>query len=355
MKFYETTMDEYITTLEKDNLHEELVPLINGGFPEKIKDFENLIVYGPTGAGKYSQVLRIIKRYSACDLKHEKKIKIQSEKKSYVLRISDIHYEVDMSFLGCNSKNVWNDIFSQIVDIISVKQEKIGIILCKNFHMIHSELLEIFYSYIQQYTGSKIKIKFIILTEQISFIPNNILRSCAVIPVKKPTKSRFIEFVQKNVSKPREHADFQKRVHSAKWNISQKTGEIINKIDTDTLINIKEIQSFSLLEGESAIPTDIFNIVCDKIISEIETIKTISFIKLRDSLYDIFIYNLDLIECIWYILSYFIRSGRLSSEDNSYLLHKTYSFLKYYNNNYRPIYHLENIILSMISRIHNYG
>ena len=57
-----------------------------------------------------------------------------------------------MSHLGCNSKILWNEIFMQIVDIISVKSEKIGVVICKNFHMIHGELLEIFYSYIQQYS-----------------------------------------------------------------------------------------------------------------------------------------------------------------------------------------------------------
>jgi adenylate kinase family enzyme len=355
MKFYETTMDEYITSSERYNLHPELHELFIECFPEKLNDFENIIVYGPTGSGKYTQVLKILKKYSPSHLKHEKKIQVQSEKKSYILKISDIHYEVDMSFLGCNSKNVWNDIFCQIVDIISVKQEKMGIILCKNFHMIHSELLEIFYSYIQQYTGSKIKIKFIILTEQISFIPNNIIRCCVTIPIKKPSSERFKELIKINIENPREHSEFQKRINSYKWNITDKTSKIMETIDTNTLINIKEIQSFSLLQDSTDIPNDIFNIVCDKIITEIEPIKNICLIKLRDSLYDIFIYNLDLIECIWYILSYFIRSGKLSMEDISVILHKTYSFLKYYNNNYRPIYHLENIILSIISCLHKYG
>ena len=68
-----------------------------------------------------------------------------------------------MSLLGCNSKTLWHEIFFQLVDIISVKQNKIGIIVCKNFHTINSELLEIFYSYMQQYNmkNSNILIKFI--------------------------------------------------------------------------------------------------------------------------------------------------------------------------------------------------
>ena len=170
MKFYEATAEEYLAAMDKYNLHPELQSLYENMFPSSLNTFENLIVYGPVGSGKYSQVLKILQKYSPSELKHEKKITVQSEKNAYTFRISDIHYEIDLAFLGCNSKNLWHDIFCQIVDIISVKQEKIGIILCKNFHMIHSELLEIFYSYIQPFTTShmNIKIKFIIFIDHVT-------------------------------------------------------------------------------------------------------------------------------------------------------------------------------------------
>jgi hypothetical protein len=34
------------------------------------------------------------------------------------------------------------------------------------------------------------------------------------------------------------------------------------------------------------------------------------------------------------------------------ILAKIHTFLKYYNNNYRPIYHLESIFFYMITQIH---
>ena len=97
-----------------------------------------------------------------------------------------------MSLLGCNSKIIWHEIFNQIVDIISVKQEKIGFILCKNFHLIHSELLDIFYSYIQHFNHSQanVFIKFIIISEHISFIPNKIQNICQVLQIGSPTKEK---------------------------------------------------------------------------------------------------------------------------------------------------------------------
>ena len=105
----------------------------------------------------------------SCFLKYEKKISVNFNKQSYFFKISDIHYEVDMSLLGCNSKIIWHEIYCQIIDIITIKTEKIGYIVCKNFHAIHNELLEIFYSYMQKhcygYDGKsrEIQVYFIIL------------------------------------------------------------------------------------------------------------------------------------------------------------------------------------------------
>jgi hypothetical protein len=358
MKFYETTADEYISSIEKYNLHDELIPLYNH-FPKSIKQFENMIVYGPVGSGKYSQVLYFLKKYRPSELKYEKKMTVQSEKNAYTFHISDIHYEIDMSFLGCNSKNLWHDIFFQIVDIISVKQEKIGIILCKNFHMIHSELLEIFYSYIQQFNTShmNIEVKFILLSEHISFIPSNILNSCLVVNISKPVKQKILQMVENHRKKPdlNPEKSFLKRITNQCSRMTEKNREIVDEIDTNTLMNIKEIQSFSLLDTTEEIPKDIFNIICDQIIKEIECSENIHFTNFRDSLYDILIYNLDIAECVWYILTHFIMNDQLNQKDISDIMQKTFTFLKYYNNNYRPIYHLESIMFYLITKIKKYG
>ena len=82
-----------------------------------------------------------------------------------------------------------------------------------------------------------------------------------------------------------------------------------------------------------------------------------SFTAFRDKLYDILTYNLDMNECLWYILTFFIEntnSQKLSHEDISCILVKTDPFFKYFNNNYRPIFHLESIMYYIINKIHNY-
>ena len=72
-------------------------------------------------------------------------------------------------------------------------------------------------------------------------------------------------------------------------------------------------------------------------------------------LYEILIYNYDLGECIWYIINDLIKHKYLNIKNLSVILIHTYTSLQYYNNNYRPIYHLENYIYNLITTIHNYN
>ena len=83
-------------------------------------------------------------------------------------------------------------------------------------------------------------------------------------------------------------------------------------------------------------------------------IDKLKFILFRDLLYDIFIYNLNITDCIWYILTSLTKLQKIKSKDMSQILLKTYIFLKYYNNNYRPIYHLESYLFYLTSIIHGF-
>ena len=79
-----------------------------------------------------------------------------------------------------------------------------------------------------------------------------------------------------------------------------------------------------------------------------------NFIVIRNSLYDLLIYNLNIHECIFYILENVInKSKNIDSNFLNKIFMKTCNFFKYYNNNYRPIYHLESFILYIINTIHN--
>jgi len=351
MKYYETLYEEYINSRKLYNIHPELNEEI-ARFPNNIINMPNILVHGACGIGKYTQVLNIIKKYSPTELKYDKRITISTDKQQYLCHISDIHYEVDMSLLGCNAKTLWHEIFFQIVDIISVKPNKHGIILCKNFHSINSELLEVFYSYMHQYNSknSNIKIKFIIVSEHISFIPYKIINSCYRLSIKRPTTE-----VYKELSKINYEKKINKIVKNRESQSHFNPQPILNNIDVKSIVNIKELRSFSHIKQVSEVPEDIFNKVCDNIIDKIKNIEHIKFTEFRDTLYELLIYNVEINEAVWYIVYYFLSDGKLDNNDISNILIKCYPSFKYFNNNYRPIYHLESIMFYIIKKIHNYN
>ena len=313
MKYFETHFEEYVNV--KENLHPKLEKIFNK-FPKKLSQLKNIIFYGPKGIGKYTQMLKAIKQYSPSDLKYEKKISITYNKQPYFFKISDIHYEVDMSLLGCNSKLLWHEIYIQLIDIISTKADKTGIIVCKYFNEIHSELLENFYSYMQKNTINSIDLKYILITEQISFLPENILNCCNIIHIPRPSKTLYNKC-------------------------------LVNKIAVNSNIqNITNIKNLHSNIYQLMIP---YKIICDKIIEMMIKIDDHKFLKFRDLLYDIFIYNLDITDCIWYINHTLISQNIISKSHIPEILNKMYTFFHYYNNNYRPIYHLENYLYYLIT------
>ena len=320
MKFYETHFEEYINENNRGSLHPKLNK-IYANFPKTLHELKNLIFFGPNGTGKYTQMLKSIKKYSPTELKYEKKISLTYNKQQYFFKISDIHYEVDMSLLGCNSKLLWHEIYQQIIDILSAKTDKSGIIVCKYFQDIRSELLENFYSYMQKNNDISINLKFIIITEELSFIPDNILNCCEIINISRPTKTSYVKCVKTKLPA---------------------------KLKPENITNIKILHIYNedlMLQ---------YKIICNKIIYNLININELQFLKFRDILYDIFIYNLDISDCIWYILSSLVEQKKIKKEHLSNILIKTYCFFQYYNNNYRPIYHVENYLLYLAKLIHGF-
>lgn len=316
MKFKETIFDEYIQDNTRINLHPKM-KAVGDKLSNNISKIPNMVLYGPSGTGKYTQALNLIKKYSDNKLKYEKKMSLQINKQSYTIKLSDIHYEVDFSLLGCNARVAWHDIYQQIVDAINAKQIKTGIILCKNFHTINGELLEIFYSYIQN-IKTNIIIKFFLITEQLSFLPNNIVDSFEIISIARPTKTMY--------------------------------GNCL-KIKMST-IALNDIHNIKSIENNSS-PNHIY--CCNKIIGMITTEDNIKFTLLRDYLYDMLIMDLNISECIWYILRSLIISKHIKDDNISPILLQVYIVLQRYNNNYRPIMHLESFIFTLINAIHGYS
>ena len=328
--------DDYIQRcVTNGTLHPELTPIYDT-MPTSLYKLKNIILYGPKGSGRYTQALSIINKYSDRKLKYEKKAQIvlpgtNMSKMPYIIKMSDIHYEIDMSMLGCNTKMVWHEIYTHVSDIIRAKtnSNRCGILLCTNFNNIQGDLIDIFYNYMYnnsiQCGGDAITIKFILITSNASFIPTNIFDCCQIIPIEKPT---IVSYEQCNI------------------HISDD-----NKDTITTTTNIKNIVNFNKTNVLSQMDK-LHHKTCDAILVYIITPpKHFPFLQLRESLYSILVYNLDVHECVWYIITTLINNGHIPHAQISNIHTKLFSFFKLYNNNYRPIYHLESFVMYLIQSV----
>lgn len=333
MNHHHHEFEQYIHHATKYNIHPKLFKLYQL-FPSNIHDMKNLIFYGPSGVGKYTQSLLSILKYSPSQLRYEKKTsysfdskknkktetKIDSKDcKIYFLKISDIHYEVDMSLLGCNPKQIWHELFFLINDIISAKKSKVGIIICKNFHDINEELHDIFYSYMQLNMNQQNIIKFILLTESYSFINPSILNICATIHVPRPKKNIYKQLIPPN-------------------NI-----ELLQSIST--IYNLKSIHNSSTLH--------VTQLLCDELNLYLLNYEKIQFVRFRELLYKLLNYNVNIYFCIWNMISFLIHSKKINTTIINSILSETFLFCKRYNNNFRPIFHLENYFLTIVVKINS--
>jgi DNA polymerase III delta prime subunit len=345
MKYYETLFEEYYSSVNNCNFHKYLEERLS---KLDINNLKHSILYGPSGIGKYSQAINIIKKIYNNPLTYTK-VTIKNEKNTYHFRISDIHYEIDMSLLGCHSKTMFYDIMNQCIEIITTNPNRFGIIVCKNFHDINHELLEIFHSYMKNNEKCVI-IRFMILTDSISFLPNNILSSCEIYNLSRPILSKYTTKINKNIT----DATVTNNVHNFTQRISRtqtnyENVEMFKRIKPTDIVNLKELNYVAL---SKSIPPDIFNIVCDKLI-ETMIMKDIDkkILKLRNEIYDLFSYNINIGECIWYILDYLLTNDLIKDNTIPSIMSHCSKYMHFLNNNYRAIYHIENVLLHISSKI----
>lgn len=325
---YRDNYIDYIKNVDNCNFHTQLKFLYK-------QELDNLIIYGPPGSGKYSQSLKYIQQYSPSHLKYEKKLIILVNRNEYIIRISDIHYEIDFEQLGCNAKTIFNEIYNTILENIS--RNYLGIILCKNFHMIDNELLDIFYSYMQKIINSSIILKFVILTESLSFIGNNIINCCNIIYLKKPKINKVLLYYKTKLKDHKEYCKIE--------NIYNSVDSFNNLDNVNSLDNIDNLNSYKvqILNNKLQINN---NNICDNIVNEIISSK-LQIITIRNLLYELLIYNYNIYNSLYYIIKQLIINKKIKYMEYNFF-YNTGIFFLYYNNNYRPIFHLEKYILYLI-------
>ena len=179
------------------------------------------------------------------------------------------------------------------------------------------------------------------MTEHLSFIPNHIQQSSRIINVRKPTKSECL-----NVIKSTKTNMLLGSIHCSNINM-------IDNVDTNKIDNLKQLKSISNVIGYK-IQADTNASICDKLIEQMKDHENLSFSELRENIYKLLTYNVDITQSIWYIITHFIEREYIPNDNINYIMDRTYISLKYFNNNYRPIYHIESMLLYITSVIFNY-
>ena len=159
------------------------------------------------------------------------------------------------------------------------------------------------------------------MCDSITFIPDNILNTCNIIGVPRPTKAAYTRILNDKIS----------------TNVLVKQITNIKSLITNTM---------TLQNNHDNYINVLYDLICNP--------ESIKFINFRDTIYDIFIYDIEIGYVVYGLLNKLDSDSKFKHLDITYLFIETYSFLKYYNNNYRPIYHLENYLYKIINSIHGF-
>jgi hypothetical protein len=273
--------------------------------PRQFKHFENLILYGPSGAGKYTLALRILAEYSKSRLKYEKRVIVSTSTGGEVpVKVSDVHYEVDAELLGCNARTDFYEVFVHIQEMIGAKfPNKDGVVLCTNFHLVHAELLDIFYSFMQS------GVKFVLLTEAVSFLPPSLTRRCRTIAVPKPAAPKVCGAFKTKLPK------------DARWS------------------NLKDLTVFH--SNKAATAESFADTLARHALSP-----SVRISDLREDLYNVTVHNQNMDDVFWQLFRKL--SSKIKSDKLPTLFAQIVYCMQCRSCNYRPIFHLEYLVCSFM-------
>ncbi len=249
-----------------------------------IHDYDNhYIYYSNNNYKNYCDCMQNLKDISVSKLKYSRKINIIYSNQEYFFNISDIHIEIDFELLGVNETNIFFELFNHIKENMILNKE-ILYIVCLHFNNIKKELLDIFYNFMNDSN-----IKFIFLTNNLSFMNDKILKNCYI----KKCKST-------------EDSNYNKTYKNA-----------VNDIYKSIILYHKN--------------------------------KNINIFQLREKLYQLLIMNYNIYDSFYYLIALLIKQKYINNNNISDVLKKYIHIIEKYNNNYRTIYHLEHFIIYLIN------
>ena len=107
---------------------------------------------------------------------------------------------------------------------------------------------------------------------------------------------------------------------------------------------MKELYSNNIVEKDYKLYDDIVEIIKNP--------KNIKYNIIREKMYDLLIYNIDINNFIYYMVEKLIQQGIIPQKKLQKIMDSIFQTMYYYNNNYRPIYLLEKLIVGIINELH---
>lgn len=212
--------DEYLRVAALAPWHPELKCAVFARAPATLAECPHLLFHGVAGAGKYTQALVFLERYSPSRLSVVKKMVVPisgsgddgwgcggsrggssggGSAEEMQVRRSDVHFEVDLSLLGCNTKTLWPILHAHMLETVASGVvgggSGVAVVLCKKFHELPRECMAGFSHYLRDnhmdVGGSSAalptRLVFMLLSEEVSFLPAELLDMCVRVPIALPT------------------------------------------------------------------------------------------------------------------------------------------------------------------------
>lgn len=248
-------------------------------------DYYSIIMYDVDKCRNYSKTMKVLENISPSKMKYSRKKEILFNNNEYKFIMSDCHIEIDFNLLGVNETNIFIEVMNQIT-ITRLMTNGTFVIVLLNFECIKKELLKIMYSFMNK------KMKMIILTNQVGFIPETILENSYI---KRWNREKTYDYKS--------------------FDIDYKSNELLKP-----MMNILE-----------------------KTHSEVNLLKT------RNQCYEFLVKNNDIHFVLSCLVRECLRGGIIKSHDIIHVFHEFVHNIERYNNNYRSIFHVENFMYFLMS------
>lgn len=140
--------------------------------------FTNIIFYGVNGTGKYTLTFLLIKHLFGCEEIKTKKKTFNLNKKEFMLRSSNVHYEICMH--DTVNKHTIKEILIQLSSSVNIYTNYPNIIVIKQAQYLFPETVKLIKTLIE-----KKRVIFILLTNSLNMLNNGLINN--FIKIRIPT------------------------------------------------------------------------------------------------------------------------------------------------------------------------